>query len=240
MPVRLRESVSQPTAARRRRRAAGAPAARWRGPDRRRASALRGAEGVARRGRARAQPAGLRHLPRRDAGRDRRARAARRCATCKASAASARRSSRPTASEVLRVVARHASVHEADVARLAHFGLDAVLGFELLEELFRRELRGQDVAPAASPRRSRPGTAGRACARRGLRCGRSARRHRRPALRSRTSSRAATAVSGLNRILNVKRRSAAWSMRSIRLVVHTKMPLKRSMPCSISLTSVTS
>jgi hypothetical protein len=47
-------------------------------------------------------------------------------------------------------------------------------------------------------------------------------------------------VSGLNLILKVKRRSAAWSMRSIRLVVQTKMPAKRSMPCSISLTSVTS
>ena len=33
-------------------------------------AALRGAEGLARRGRARAQPAGLRRLPRRDAGRD--------------------------------------------------------------------------------------------------------------------------------------------------------------------------
>ena len=38
---------------------------------RRRPGALRGAEGLARRGRARAQPAGLRDLPRRDAGRDR-------------------------------------------------------------------------------------------------------------------------------------------------------------------------
>ena len=60
-----------------------------------RPSALRRAEGLARRGRARAQPAGLRHLPRRHAGAIA-ALAPRRSTTCRASAASARRSSRPT------------------------------------------------------------------------------------------------------------------------------------------------
>jgi len=49
-----------------------------------------------------------------------------------------------------------------------------------------------------------------------------------------------SAVSGLNLILKVKRRSAAWSMRSSRLVVQMNTPSWRSICCSISLTSVTS
>ena len=36
-------------------------------------------------------------------------------------------------------------MQEPDVARLAHLGLDAVLGLELLEELGDTELRRQDV-----------------------------------------------------------------------------------------------
>src|SRR4051812_43105294 len=36
-------------------------------------------------------------------------------------------------------------LNETDAARLAHFRLDAVLGFELLEELFGRELRREDL-----------------------------------------------------------------------------------------------
>ena len=36
-------------------------------------------------------------------------------------------------------------LQEADVARLAHLGLDAVLGLELLQELLHAELRRQDV-----------------------------------------------------------------------------------------------
>ena len=73
VPIVLREP-REPRA----RRAQGAAAAAAPAPQRRgrraleprRAAALRGAEGLARRGGARAQPAGLRGLPRRHAGRD--------------------------------------------------------------------------------------------------------------------------------------------------------------------------
>ena len=101
--LRLREA-SEPTpraAGARKRgadgRGAGAGKAPPRPLDARRAGALRRAQGLARRRRRGAQPAGLRRLPRRDAGRDGRGLRPARSTSSRRSAASARRSSTPTA-----------------------------------------------------------------------------------------------------------------------------------------------
>ena len=125
-------------------------------PDRRRPGALRGAQGLARGSGAGAQPAGLRDLPRRDAGGHRGAGAALAATTWRASAGSGRKQAgglrRGSAAAwwlaACRATAMVAArprgnplLQEADAARLAHLGLDAVLGLELLQELLRRELR---------------------------------------------------------------------------------------------------
>ena len=119
VPLLLRVPATRPSAARGR-AAQGAAAARAASApplplDDAGRAALRRAEGLARRGRARAQPAGLRRLPRRHAGRDgaRPARLARRAGA--ASAASARRSSRPTAARSCACSARRAErrTHQA-------------------------------------------------------------------------------------------------------------------------------
>jgi hypothetical protein len=110
-------------------------------------------------------------------------------------------------------------VNEAHAARLAHLGLDAVLGLELVQKLVGRERDGKDIRLALHGREITGAQL--------LQSGQ--------ALLP-----LACQAGGMNLILKVKRRSAAWSSRSSRLVVQTKMPSKRSMPCSISLTSVTS
>jgi len=113
------------------------------------------------------------------------------------------------------------------------------LGLELLEEFVGRELGRQDVGLAldggeiAGTELIEP----RQAPARGVALGVAAW----PASASVTNMRSrCSAVSGLKRILKAKRRSAAWSMRSIRLVVQTNTPSWRSICCSISLTSVTS
>jgi hypothetical protein len=115
---------------------------------------------------------------------------------------------------------------KADAAALAHARLDAVLALELSQELVLTAAKSPGASWSSAARRSR-------CSAVSLSAS--------PFSASTTNiASRCSARNGRNLTLKVKRRSAASSSSSNRLVVQMNRPPKRSMPCSISLTSVTS